>query len=436
MEIIFKKSGGIDIGSDKIFIATSEEKKVAIFKTFTSGLLSAVSYLKEKKVTTVAMEATGVYWVILYDLLEKAGIEPYLVNPKETKQVPGRKSDIQDCQWIQQLHAYGLLRKSYIPDDNIRVLRAYMRQRDKLIENESRFINRMQKSLILMNIRLHTVISQIHGSSGIKIIQAILCGERDVEKLTQLCHTRILKKKREEVMESLRGTYKEEHLFTLRQSYDSFYFAKDQIEQCDVQIEKSLDTIVNKRKEPDNISKAKPIRHHKPKIKNLHKKLITTTLGKDATLLPGITDYNLMQIISEVGTDLRQWPSKKQFTSWLKLAPGKNQSGKFNKRTKSRQTTKAGQIFRKAAQSLLASKNIALGSFARRLRSRKGPAVAVKATARKLAEMYYLTITKGIEYVEAGTQQYEQIYFERRLMSLQKQASKMNLQLIDIQAVT
>lgn len=436
MEIIFKKSGGIDIGSDKIFIATSDEKKVAIFKTFTSGLLSAVSYLKEKKVTTVAMEATGVYWVILYDLLEKAGIEPYLVNPKETKQVPGRKSDIQDCQWIQQLHAYGLLRKSYIPDDNIRVLRAYMRQRDKLIENESRFINRMQKSLILMNIRLHTVISQIHGSSGIKIIQAILCGERDVEKLTQLCHTRILKKKRKEVMESLRGTYKEEHLFTLRQSYDSFYFAKDQIEQCDAQIEKTLDTIVTKRKEPYNISKAKPIRHHKPKIKNLHKKLITTTLGKDATLLPGITDYNLMQIVSEVGIDLRQWPSKKQFTSWLKLAPGKNQSGKFNKRTKSRQTTKAGQIFRKAAQSLLASKNIALGSFARRLRSRKGPAVAVKATARKLAEMYYLIITKGIEYVEVGIQQYEQIYFERRLRSLQKQASKMNLQLIDIQAVT
>lgn len=436
MEIIFKNSGGIDIGSDKIFIATSEEKEVAIFNTFTSGLLSAVNYLREMKVTTVAMEATGIYWVILYDLLEKAGIEPYLVNPKETKQVPGRKSDIQDCQWIQQLHTYGLLRKSYIPEENIRVLRTYMRQRDKLIENESRYINRMQKSLILMNIRLHNVISQIHGSSGIKIIQAIICGERDVEKLTQLCHISILKKKRQEVMESLRGTYKEEHLFTLKQSYDSFYFSKNQIEQCDAQIEKSLDTIVNKKKAPDKISKAKPIRHHKPKIKNLHKKLITTTSGKDATLLPGITDYNLMQIVSEVGTDLRQWPTKKHFTSWLKLAPGKNQSGKVNKRTKSRQTTKAGQIFRKAAQSLLASKNIALGSFARRLRSRKGPAVAVKATARKLAEMYYLTITKGIAYVEAGIQQYEKRNLERRLMSLQKQASKLNFQLIDIQKVT
>jgi len=263
----------------------------------------------------------------------------------------------------------------------------------------------MQKSLILMNIRLHTVISQIHGSSGIKIIQAILSGER-------------------------------EHLFTLQQAYDAYCFSKGQIEQCDVQIEKALNSITNGKQEPNAINKAKPIRHHKPNIKDLHKKLITATEGKEATLLPGITDYNLMQIVSEVGTDLRQWPSKKHFTSWLKLAPGKNQSGKINKRAKSSQTTKAGQIFREAAQTLLTSKNIALGSFARKLRSRKGPAVAIKATARKLAEMYYLTMTVGIEYVETGILKYEKISLERKFLSLQKQATKLNLKLTDIQAVT
>lgn len=237
-------------------------------------------------------------------------------------------------------------------------------------------------------------------------------------------------------MESLNGTYKQEHLFTLRQAYDGYCFSKDQIDQCDVQIEKSLNSIIKNKKGTVSMSTPKPIRHHKLKIKDLHKKLLTATEGKDATLLPGITDYNLIQIVSEVGTNLNQWPSKKHFTSWLKLAPGKNQSGKVNKRTKNRQTTKAGQIFREAAQSLLRSKNIALGSFARKLRSRKGPAVAIKATARKLAEMYYLTMTMGIEYVEVGIEQYEKTTLERKMLYLQKQAAKMNLKLTEIQAVT
>lgn len=265
MEIVFENAAGIDIGSDKIFAAVKDEKKVAVFKTFTSGFVMAIKYFKEHNVTTVAMESTGVYWVILYEMLEEAGIEPYLVNPKETKQVPGRKSDIQDCQWIQELHSYGLLRKSYIPEQKIKVLRTYMRQRENLIENESRYINRMQKSLILMNIRLHNVISQIHGSSGIKIIKAILSGERDENKLTQLCHKNIINKKKAEVIESLKGTYKQEHIFTLQQAYDAYFFTKGQIEQCDGQIEKALDSIIENKTEPEDISKAKPIRHHKQK---------------------------------------------------------------------------------------------------------------------------------------------------------------------------
>jgi transposase len=433
MDKIFKHSAGIDIGSEKVYVSVEDNKEVKIFKTFTTDLILAVKYLKENQIDTVAMEATGVYWVILYDLLEKAGIEPYLVNPKETKQVPGRKSDIQDCQWIQQLHSYGLLRKSFIPDEKIRVLRTYIRHREKLIENESSFINRMQKSLILMNIRLHTVISQIHGYSGLNIIQAILQGERNPKKLVQLCHTSILKNKREDVIKSLEGTYKDEHLFTLKQAYDSFCFTRQQIDECDQEIEKALNEINRYKQPPDAISAGKPIRHHKPNVEDLHKKLLTATEGKDPSYLPGITDYNMMQLISEIGTDLSKWPSKKHFTSWLKLSPGKNQSGKINKRSKNHQTTRAGQIFREAAQTLLRSKNIALGSFARKLRSRKGPAVAIKATARKLAELYYLIMTEGAEYVETGIKQYEQLIIEKRISNLQKQAYRLNFKLTEIE---
>jgi transposase len=435
MKKVFNYAAGADIGNEKIFLSI-EGQPVKAFRTFTTDLHAAITYLKENSISTVAMEATGVYWVVFYDLLECNHIEPYLVNPIEAKNVPGRKSDVQDCQWIMQLHSYGLLRRSFVPENMIRQLRVYLRQRAVHIETGSTYINRMQKSLTLMNIRLKNVINQIHGSSGKKIIQAILDGETDPEKLTNLSHSSILKKKKLEVLESLRGEYKPEHLFTLKQAFKGYCFCQELILECDKQIEDVLISMSKDKEKPQKINKPKPIRHHKPQIENLHEKLVTINQGKDACILPAITDYNLLQIMGETGTDLTKWPTEKHFTSWLKLSPGKHQSGKMNKRSSGKGKTNAGQLFKEAAQSLLSSKNIALGSFARRLRAKRGPAVAIKATARKLAEMYYRLFTQGMEFVEIGAKQYESQYKQRQIELIYKQAKKLNLIVTEIQPLS
>ena len=431
LEKIKLNAAGIDIGSEKIFVAV-EEQEVKSFRTFTSTLHQAVEYLQLHGIESVAMEATGVYWIALYDLLEQAGMEIFLVNPTETKNVPGRKTDVQDCQWIQQLHSYGLLRRSFIPDHTIRELRVYVRLREDHISMASAHVQHMQKALTMMNIRLHEVISQIQGSSGLKIIEAILSGERDAEELASLCNRQILKTKKGDVVESLKGNYKSEQLFALQQALDSWRHYHDKIEECDRRIELLLNEITQSKPPVNQLSKAKPIRHHKPKVENLHEKLSQLLQGKDPTVLPGITDYTLMQLIAEVGIDLTQWSSSKHFTSWSGLAPGKNTSGKITKRSKKNINTRVGQIFRKAAQSLLQSKHIALGAFARRLKARKGPMIAIKATARKLAVMFYNLLTKGLDYVEQGVKKYEEHYKTQMTKFLQKKAAELGYAMVDI----
>jgi transposase len=431
LEKIKLKAAGIDIGSEKIFVAI-EEQEVKSFRTFTSTLHQAVEYLQLHGIESVAMEATGVYWVALYDLLEQAGMEVFLVNPTETKNVPGRKTDVQDCQWIQQLHSYGLLRRSFIPDHTIRELRVYVRLREDHISMASAHVQHMQKALTMMNIRLHEVISQIQGSSGVKIIEAILSGERDAEKLALLCNRQILKNKKGDVIESLQGNYRSEQLFALQQALDSWRHYHDKIEECDRRIELLLKEATQSKPPVEQLSKAKPIRHHRPKVENLHEKLSQLLEGKDPTVLPGITDYTLMQLIAEVGTDLTKWSSSKHFTSWAGLAPGKNTSGKITKRSKKNINTRVGQIFRKAAQSLLQSKHIALGAFARRLKARKGPMIAIKATARKLGVMFYNLLTKGLDYVEQGVKKYEEQYRTQMTKFLQKKAAEFGYAMVAI----
>lgn len=423
LEKIKPNAAGIDIGSERIFIAI-EGQEVRSFKTFTSFFEQAVEYLQLHTITSVAMEATGVYWIVLYDLLEQAGIEVFLVNPIEAKNVPGRKTDVQDCQWIQQLHSYGLLRKSFIPDQVIRELRVYVRLREDHISMASAHVQHMQKALVMMNVRLHEVISQIQGAAGLKIIEAILSGERDAERLALLCNKQILNKKRVEVIESLKGHFKAEHLFALQQALNAWKFYHSLVGECDKKIESLLAVTTQNKPSIYQLSKAKVIRHHKPEIKNLHEKLAQLLQGKDPTVLPGITDYSLMQLVAEIGTDLTRWPTEKHFTSWTGLSPGKNTSGKITKRSRRRINTRAGQIFRKAAQALLQSKHIALGAFARRIKARKGPMIAIKATARKLAVMFYNLMTKGLDYVEQGVKQYEEKYRTQMTKFLNKKAAE------------
>ena len=256
------------IGSRKIFIGLAN-KEVKSFETFTASFKNAISYLKENNITTVAMEATGVYWVTLYDMLEQAGFEVFLVKSSAIKNVPGRKTDVADCQWIQQLHSYGLLRSSFIPPDHIRKLRCYTKLRQNNIRLASDHIRRAQKTLDLMNLKLHFVISELNGASGMRILKAILNGEYDPLKLVQLCDIQILKKKKELVIESLRGNYREEHLFALPQAVDGYEYYQSKILECDKQIEMLLEQITKDIPQPVHIAKPKPMRRNKPQINNL-----------------------------------------------------------------------------------------------------------------------------------------------------------------------
>jgi len=408
MRKIRKHAAGIDIGSKKVFVGI-EKAEVKIFDTFTEDLENLGEYLKTHKITSVAMEATGVYWVILYDILASKGLDVWLVDGRSTRQVPGRKTDVKDCQWIQQLHSYGLLNRCFIAEELVQELRSYQRIREDHIRSASMHINHMQKCLILMNVRLKEVLSQIHGASGMRIIRAILVGERDAEKLTEMCHTSILKTKRSLVIKSLKGHYHPSGLFGLEQAVKCYDFYKQQIAQCD----EKLDEVLKRMKGKDQNIKIKntsrkPIRHHKPNVKNMGQHLLRIFDGKDATVLPGITDYSWMQLLAEVGTDLTKWKTQKHFTSWLGLAPKQNNSGKRNRNYKSKGTPKAGLIFKQAAVSLISSKNIALGSFGRKIRAKKGGLVAIKAVARKLAELYWKLFVKGLKYVENGIKKYQE----------------------------
>ena len=427
MEKIRRNVGGIDIGAKKVFTAVENQPVVSNF-TFTEDFLKLRDFLLEHKVESVAMEATGVYWVILYEILEKAGIDVWLVDGRQTKQVPGRKTDVKDCQWIQELHSYGLLNRCLVVDSDIKELRSYVRLREDHIRSSSMHINHMQKALTLMNIRLKEVLSQIHGKSGIAIIEAILNGERNRDVLVGLCYSSILKDKKDLVYKSLDGMYTNAGLFALKQAYDAYQFYLQQIQQCDAQINIVINRIGNSGNGQNLKNTRKTIRHHKPNVGNLGPNLLNIFGGKDATLISGITDYTWMQLLAETGSDLTKWPTEKHFTSWAGLSPGQNDSGKRKKNAKKKGRPAAGQIFRTIAQAVINSKDIALGSFGRRLRGRKGSGVAIKAVARKLASNYWRVAVKGLEYAENGVKKYEEQLLNQKYKTVMKLANELNLQ--------
>jgi transposase len=429
IKVINIHAAGIDVGTEKIFISVYGEP-VRSFDTYTSSLQEAKQYLISQKVDTVAMESTGVYWIPIYEILEASGIKVCLVNGAHVKNLPGRKTDVKDCEWIRELHSYGLLRPSFIPDERIRVIRAYVRLRDDHIQMAASHIQHMQKALDMMNVKLHQVISQLTGVSGIRIIKAILNGERNSEKLVSLCESSILNKKRAEVIRSLEGNYKKEHLFALAQALDCWEFYQKKIVECDKEIGTMLEDMGKDKEPPQNIQAAKPIRHHKPEIDDLHVKLMTITDGKDVARLAGLTDLTVMQLISELGIDMSPWKTEKYFTSWLGLSPCSHSSGKSKKRCKIKNKNRAGQIFRESAQSVGNSKYLALGGFFRRIKSRAGNKVAIKATARKIAVLYYRVMKYGIEYVEEGLKKYEMKYKDMLIKSLQKKALSLGMLLV------
>jgi len=435
MEKIRTNVGGIDIGAKKVFTSIEEQPVVSHF-TFTEDFYKLRDYLLEHKVESIAMEATGVYWVILYEILEQAGIDVWLVDGRQTRQVPGRKTDVKDCQWIQELHSYGLLNRCLVVDSDIKELRSYLRLREDHINSSSMHINQMQKALTLMNIRLKEVLSQIHGASGIAIIEAILNGERDKQVLVSLCHRSVLKKKKELVLKALEGRYTEAGLFELKQAYQGYKFYLQQVNECDKRIDVVINRIGKSGAGQELKKKRKAVRHHKPNVENLGPNLLNIFDGKDATLISGITDYTWMQLLAETGPDLTRWPSEKHFTSWLGLSPGQHRSGKMRRNARKKGRPKAGQIFRIIAQGLINSKDVAIGSFGRRLRGRKGPKIAIKAMARKLAVLYWRVMVNGLDYAEKGIQHYEEQILLNKMKSVHRLAKELDLNIVEKQHVT
>ena len=375
------------------------------------------------------MEATGVYWIALYELLEQAGIEVCLVNPKEVKQVKGRKSDVQDCRWIQRIFSAGLVRQSYVPAGNLKELRMLVREREDIISMGSSYVSKMQKALELMNIKLTRVLSQIHGASGIRMIEAIIDGERDGLKLLLLCEKSIVKNKSEQVVKALEGNYNKNWIFLLEQNLKMWKIHQQQTDIIDNRIGLLLEEMQTGKDQIVSSAPIKQVRHHAPKIEDLHQKLLNI-YGVEGSSLSGVNDYTLLRLLGEVGTDMGRFPTSKHFVSWCQLSPASNQSGKMRRPVHIRNGSKAGQIFRGIAQGLLNSKHIAIGAFMRRIKTKKDSKIAVKAGARKLAEAFFNLLTKGAAYVEQGVKRYESQLKEREQQYLQNLAKKHNFTLV------
>lgn len=436
---------GIDVGSRSHFVAApiiskdSHEIVIREFSCFTPDLQVLADWLEECKVTSVAMESTGVYWIPLYELLESRGFDVNLVDARHVKNVTGRKSDVKDCQWLQQLHASGLLSAAFRPSEEILPLRSFMRQRENLIKSSSTAVHHMQKALSQMNLHLSNVLNDIVGLTGVTIIRAIVSGVHDPKGLAKFRH-RNCKQPQEVIEKSLTGSYRSEHLFSLQQALETFDFYQKQILECDKQIETTLARLTPPPIDVDSKEKSQIscLTLEAPRTDRRNGNLfyfnpldfLQTLNGVDVTKIPGIEANLAVKILSEIGTDMKKWRSEKHFTSWLGLSPENKVSG--GKRLSSRTKTcsnRAAECFRLAAFSLYQSKT-ALGAFLRRIKAKHGAPKAITATARKIAVIFYSMLTKGAEYVEAGLQCYEERYKEHVLKGLQKRAQELGCMLV------
>ncbi len=411
------KAAGIDLGSKTHWVAIppgSADETVRSFDCFTTDLEKMASWLREHGITTVAMESTGVYWIPVFEMLATRGFDVQLVSTKHLKGVPGRKTDVLDCQWIQHLHECGLLRGSFRPEDAICVVRGYVRHRDTLTEEASKYLLRMQKSLDQMNIHLHKVLSDLTGKTGMAILDAILAGERDAMKLAELRDYRC-RTPESIIIKALSGNFREEHLFCLRQNLDAYRFVQAQIDVCNSEILVRMKAFQNKAGE---LTPPPP----KNKRDNGEVRLaLFRAAGADLSLIPGLGSKNLQTLFAEVGFDLQKFPSEKAFAAWASLAPKNNITGGKQRRgpRTTSSTSRVAQAFRIAAQTLANSRS-ALGAFYRRMRGRKGPTFANAVTAHKIAKLFYRMMKHGDQYKDPGVDFYEQRYKAQRKTSALK----------------
>jgi transposase len=435
-------AAGIDIGAYEIYVAVPEgrdKENVRSFSTFTDDLKAMSRWLKACRIQSVAMESTGVYWIPVYQILEREGFEVYLVNARHIKNVPGRKTDVLDCQWIQYLHSVGLLRASFRPSADVVAIRTLLRHREGLVKMAATHIQHMQKSLTQMNLFLHNVINDITGKTGLKILDAIVQGERDPYALARYRDRRI-KVDEETIARSLEGDYKQEHLFTLKQALELYRYYKKQIEACDGEMERYLIQYVQ-TEEPDNGEKKQTTigsERKKPKGNEYHFEIepyLNHLWGVDLTKIPGISELGAAVIYSEIGNDIHRFPTVKHFTSWLSLSPKNKISG--NKVLSSKTMHSANRVakaLRLAAYGIGNSKSY-LGEYYRKMRSRLGAPKAITATAHKLARIIYVLLKKKMGYDESLFIDEVKKSEERKRKRLRRQAAELGLMLVEVEGV-
>lgn len=432
LPVLQTRAAGVDIGARFHVVAVSPElatEAVRTFQAFTTDLHAMADWLIELGVTTVAMESTGVYWVPPFEILQDRGLDVILVNSREVRNVPGRKTDVNDAQWLQQLHACGLLRASFRPGRDIAALRAYLRLRERHLDYAAAHIQHMQKALTLMNLQLHNVVCDITGVTGMKIIRAIVAGERDPVKLAQMRDVRC-KASVETITASLRGNYQPEHLFALAQALALYDFYQARIQECDAEIERSLAPLY---KDKERVTTPLPKPRHKTRQPNAINFDVRSSLyqlmGFDLTQIHGIGPYLALRLISECGTDLSRWPTAKHFTSWLRLSPGNKKSGGKVLSAHTGKTTNRVTAHLRLAAVTVGRTNTALGAFYRRLAGRIGKAKAVTATARKIAVLFYNAVRHGMSYADPGADRYEQQYRQRVVKNLHRRAAEFGFSL-------
>lgn len=434
LTIVHPRCAGIDIGSREHWVAVDPqccEQGVRCFTTFTDDLQRLAEWLQSLGVEVVAMEATGVYWIALYEVLDARGFDVHLVNARATRQVSGRKSDVLDCQWIWQLMSHGLLKGAFRPADAVCSLRSYVRQRAAKVQEQSRCIAHMQKALTQMNIQLDNVVSNLMGKTGTAILRRIVAGERDPQQLAALRDNR-LRANEATVARSLHGNWRDEHLFALAQALAHYDFLSEQISRCDRQISQALGALPALSEEP-NSEPVKPLRSpHRTAAqqKELHQAL-HIAMGVDLSAIPTLGIDTVLVVAGEIGPDLSRFPTEKHFCSWLSLAPPTHISGgKPLPGRKPKTFNRAGQALRQAAANARRSESY-IGACHRARLARMDTVKAIKATAHQLARLIYAMLTKGQAYVEQGIEAFEARSRDRQLLALQRKASKFGLALTE-----
>lgn len=431
MKIMNPNAGGLDVGAAEVYAcvpAGRDVQAVRRFGTYTPDLEALAAWLVKCQVDTVALESTGVYWVPIYEVLSAHGVQVAVVNARHVKHVPGRKSDVQDCQWLQRLHSYGLLRGSFRPAEDMVALRTYLRHRAGLIEDRATHIHRMQKLLTLMNVRLTEVVSDIMGVTGQQIVRAIVAGERDPHKLVMFRQP-TCKHTEEDFIKALTGHYRGEELFALGQELALYDTYTQHLQTCDRAIEQQFAVLKPSRETDDDLPPLGPTRKTNTHSKNAPaydaRLALYRLTGLDLTEIDGLNATTLQIVLSETGTDMSKWPTAKHFCSWLNLAPRNDISGgKVLRRYTLKTRNRAAQALRLAAQAV-SKTNTALGAFFRRMRARRGPEQAIVATAHKLARILYHMLKEHQPFRAMSAAEYDQHQQDRALKSLQRQAKRL-----------